>query len=438
MITVRTTLLVCGFAALTACGGRDVILSGERVDIRDGIGSEAVDTAEANQSVSISLPATQANANWTHRNGSAQHRLQHPAYSGSLTPVWTADIGSGDSRRARITADPIVAGGRIFTLDALSQVVATSTSGATLWARNLTPGIERGTDASGGGLAFAGDRLFVTTGFGELTAIDAATGSEIWSQDLDAPGGSAPTVAGDLVYVTSRDSRAWAVEVDSGRIRYTVDGTPSSSNFAGGAGAAIAGDLVVFPFPSGEVMAMFRQGGLRRWSSTVSGERDGRAAASVSDISGDPVVDGNRIYVGNQSGRVVALNATNGDRIWTATEGALSPVWPEGGSLFLVNDLNELVRLDSNDGSRLWGTQLPVFVEKRTRRQRTIFAHYGPVLASGRLIVASSDGNVRLFNPQDGSLIGQAELRGGAASNPAVAGGTLYLVTKRGQLVAFR
>ncbi|MDG1801868.1 MAG: quinoprotein, partial [Paracoccaceae bacterium] len=42
------------------------------------------------------------------------------------------------------------------------------------------------------------------------------------------------------------------------------------------------------------------------------------------------------------------------------------------------------------------------------------------------------------FNPQDGSLIGQAELRGGAASNPVVAGGTLYIVTKSGQLVAFR
>jgi outer membrane protein assembly factor BamB len=150
------------------------------------------------------------------------------------------------------------------------------------------------------------------------------------------------------------------------------------------------------------------------------------------------VIDGNRVYVGNQSGRIVALNIGNGERIWTATEGALSPVLPAGGSVFLVNDLNELVRLNDEDGSRIWGVQLPVFVEGRARRQRTVYAHYGPLLAGGRLYVASSDGNMRAFDPTSGGLIGAVSLAGGAASNPIVAGGVLYVVTKRGQLVAFR
>jgi outer membrane protein assembly factor BamB len=427
-------------ATLVACGEKDIRLSGDRLDIRDGTnGAEAV-AASTNTAAPIRLAAQQNNASWTHRNGGPEHLISHPAYSGAFTPVWTNNIGQGDSRRARITADPVVAAGRVFTLDANAQVVATAAnSGGTVWSRDLTPGSDGGRDASGGGLAIAGDKLFVTTGFGELVALDVATGTELWTQNLEAPGGSAPTVSGDLVYVAARDSRAWAVEVETGRIRYTIGGTPSEAGFAGGAGVAVAGDLAIFPFPSGEVVASFRQGGLQRWSTSVAGERRGRAAASAaSDISGDPVVVGNRVYVGNQSGRLVALDVSNGDRIWTATEGALSPVWPAGDSVFLVNDLNELVRLNDSNGARIWAVPLPVFAETRARRQRTVYAHYGPVLAGGRLIVASSDGIMRAFDPVSGNLVGQAELRGGAASHPVVAGGTLYIVTKRGQLVAFR
>ena len=168
-------------------------------------------------------------------------------------------------------------------------------------------------------------------------------------------------------------------------------------------------------------------------------DRIGQAASRISDIAGDPVIDGGRVYVGNISGGLVALDAFSGERIWTATEGAVSPVWPTGGSVFLVNDLNQLVRLDASDGSVIWRVQLPEFFDTGTfRSKRTVFAHYGPVLAGGRLIVASSDGQVREFSPTSGALIGATALDGGAASNPVVASGTLYVVTKAGQLVAFR
>ena len=40
--------------------------------------------------------------------------------------------------------------------------------------------------------------------------------------------------------------------------------------------------------------------------------------------------------------------------------------------------------------------------------------------------------------PTDGSLSYSAEIPGGAAAQPAVAGGTLYVVSGKGQLLAFR
>lgn len=416
---------------LAACGEDDVILPGERSDLRDT-------PALVNIVRPINLPEAQANADWTHRNGGPAHQIGHPALGGTLTPVFQADIGEGDSRRARITADPVVAGGVIYTVDARATVTATSTTGETLWSRDLTPSRDNPNDASGGGVSVGGGQVYVTTGFGEITALNAANGQVIWVQDLDAPANAAPTLGDGLVYVVARDSTAWALETTTGRVRWQQSGTPSNANFGGGAAPAVKGDIAIFPFPSGEVVATFPEGGLRRWSSVVSGDRLGRAASLINDIAGDPVIDGNRVYVGNFGGRIVALDIFDGTRIWTASEGAISPVWPVDDAVFLINDVNELVRLDANSGLPVWRVSLPDVDAERAARQKRVFAHYGPILAGGRLIITSSDGAIRQFDPTSGALLGEVELPGGAASAPVVAGQTLYVVSKTGQLHAFR
>lgn len=422
-------------ALLAACDAPDVILPGERLDIRDGMPGQAA--AFVNQSRPIGLPAATLNSDWTMRNGGPTHLLGNPALGASLTQVFSVDIGQGDTRRARITADPVVAGGIVYTLDSNARVTATATSGAPVWTHDLSPALDNGS-ASGGGLAFGGGRLFVTTGYGELTALDAATGAELWTQDLNAPGGSAPTVVGDLVYVTARDDTAWALKTDTGRIQWTLTATPGGATFSGGAGVAVSGGTAVVPFASGEVIGAFALGGDRRWSSVVAGTRLGSAMGSIADISADPVIDGSRAYVGNVGGRVIAVNAQNGERIWDAEEGATGPLWAAGGSLFFVNDLSQLVRLDAALGTPIWKVDLPRYTERRAKRQKAIVAHYGPILAGGRIILVSADGLLRQYDPASGALIGTVALPAGATSNPVVAGGTLYVVTSRGQLVAFR
>ncbi|MBL4810790.1 MAG: PQQ-binding-like beta-propeller repeat protein [Rhodobacteraceae bacterium] len=420
-------------AVLTGCGGaNDVILPGERIDVRPAMVVE-------NQAPALALPAPRVNADWTHRGGNAQHRLPHPALAANLTLAFTQDIGAGNNRRHRITADPIVLDGRVFTLDSAAQVSAVSTAGELLWSHDLTPAGDGASDASGGGMAAQDGTLFVTTGFGRITALNAVTGAEIWSQDLNAPGSAAPTVSDGLVFVVSRDSRAWALEAETGRIKWQSDGTPSASNVAGGAGVAVSGDIAIFPFPSGEVLGAFPQGGLRRWSSIIAGNRVGEAVSvAANDIGADPVIDGNVIYVGNVSGRVAALRLADGERLWTAVTGATSPIWVEAGSLFLVNDINELIRLNASDGSITWHVQLPVFEQEANWRQHTRYVHFGPILAGGRLIVGSSDGLLRQFDPVSGASLGDVVLPAGAASLPVVAGNVLYIILENGQLAALR
>jgi len=445
---MKLTRIVTGVAIaalLAACGQKEEILPGERLDLRAPLDeAAATDTngvaadASVNRALAINLPAPVNHAQWTHRNGTPQHRITHPALASTLTHAWNVSIGAGDNRKYRITADPVVAAGRIFTLDSQATVMAHSTAGAKIWAQDVTPASDRGGDASGGGLAVAGDTLFVTSGFGELVALDAATGAKRWVQKLDAPATGAPAVRDGIVYVTSRDSRAWAIDAANGRIKWELQGAPTPSVMVGGTAPAVSDKFAIFAYGSGELVAAFRKGGVRVWASSVSGKRRGRAYAGITDITGDPVIDGDVVYAGSQSGRVVALNLGSGERIWTAKEGAYSPVWPAGGSVFLVSDESHLVRLDAATGETIWSVELPYYIKDKPRRRKAVYANYGPVLAGGRLIVAGSDGVIRSFNPVDGSLVSSIDISGGATTNPVVVNGVLYVVSTKGQLHAFR
>ncbi|WP_380052913.1 PQQ-binding-like beta-propeller repeat protein [Falsihalocynthiibacter sp. SS001] len=444
VIPRKSKSLIAGFvvaALLAACGNKEEILQGERLDIRAPMSATAnPENASGAVATAPSFAARRASVNgsWTHTNGSPQHLISHPALGTNLRPLWSVDIGEGDSARYRISTNPVASGGRIYTMDSRSQVMAHATNGGKVWSRNLTPPTESRDDTAGGGLAISGDILIASTGFGELVAMSAATGGTIWTQRLDAVLSGPPTIYNGLVYAVTRDNVAWALNLNDGRIQWQLAAAPSDSGILGAASPSVNSNIALFPFSSGEIIATFPKGGLRVWSASLAGRRAGAAYAGFNDITSDPVIVGGSVYAGNAAGRTIKVDRNNGEVIWTATEGAYGPVWPEGNSVFLINDQAALVRLNSSTGQTLWKVDLPYFTEEKIKKRKSIYAHYGPVLAGGRLWVGSSDGALRSFNPTTGALLSTVELPGGATSAPIVVGQTLYIVTKDGSLRAFR
>lgn len=427
--------------ALSACSERQTILQGVRQDPKTAVIGEEPDPGALAPvpaaAQPISLPGARANAEWTHRGGTATHDIGNVALNGVLTPVWQANIGAAGGRKHRITADPVVSGGRVFTIDSRALVSATGSNGATLWQTDLTPASDRADDASGGGLALGGGLVFATTGFSELVALDPASGAAVWRQKFDAAPAGAPAYADGRVYVTARDGSAWGLSATDGKVLWTLPGQPGSG-VTGGTSPAVDGRQVIFPFSSGLMIAADKTSGQGLWNAYVAGQRQGRAYASVRDVTGDPVIAGGVVYAATSSGRIVAVNADTGLPVWSAGEGAVSPPLVAGGSVFVVNDEDQLVRLNASSGEVIWRVDLPYFVKDKLPKRKTIYAYYGPILAGGRLVVTSSGGSVQSFDPASGTLVGSAELPGGAATGPAVAGGTLYVVSTSGKLVAFR
>ncbi|MEM9550988.1 MAG: PQQ-binding-like beta-propeller repeat protein [Pseudomonadota bacterium] len=436
----RAVPIVAGAATLllTACSEPEIVLPGLREDIRPEGAAPTQIAITARETRAIRLPSATSNSSWPQAFGTPAFRTAHPALRTTPQRVWSVGIGAGDSRRQRITASPIVGGGLIYTLDAAARVSAVTPSGAVRWSADVTPSRSNEGDATGGGLAYDNGTVYVSLGFGDLVALDATSGAVRWRQRLDATGSGMPTVSDGIVYVVAGDETGWAIDAATGRVRWQVDATPSIANVLGAPAPAITARLAVFAFGSGEVVATFKSGGVQRWTATVSGQREGVALARYSDLTGMPVVVGNSIYVGNQSGRLVSLDAENGARNWTLQQGTTGPAWPAGDSIFAITDTQQLIRVDAGSGEIIWAAPLPGFTRETGGRRVEIFAHYGPVLAGGRVVVVSNDGRLRSFSPESGALVGTVDIPDGATSPPAVAGNTLYVLSTTGDLHAFR
>lgn len=425
--------LLAAVLTLAACGSSEPILPGDRFPVRPQVAPlSATDAAAA---APVALPAPVANADWSHRTGTAGGRLAHPALSPQPQLRWSADIGAGETRRSRLLASPIAAGGLIFALDAEGLLSAVTGQGGGAWSRTLVPEGQLADAGPGGGLAQQGGVLYATTGFGEVFALNPASGAVIWRRTLEGPIGAAPSVADGRVVVVVRNDTAYALDAASGATLWRAQGV-GGTGVLGGATAALGGQLAVVPFASGEVLGLLARNGLQIWGTAVTGGRRELVRNRISDITGDPVIDGGVVYASNQGGRTIKLDLRSGERLWTMAEGAYGPAWPVGGAVFLLSDLGALVRADAGTGAVVWSVQLPEYYD--TRRRIAAIPHYGPVLAGGRLWVASGDGLLRAFSPTSGAALGEIALPGGAASSPVVAGGVMYVVSRDGRLHAFQ
>ena len=198
---------------------------------------------------------------------------------------------------------------------------------------------------------------------------------ELWTQDLASYGGASPTVYENLLYIAARDGAAWAIDTSNGRIKWQVAGPTVAASHTGGPGPAVSDKYAVFPLGTGDVLASFRKGGLRSWSSGLSGARLGLASTQVRDLTGQPVIEGSSVYLASSVGRMAAVDLNTGLRIWTAKQGSQGHILVAGGAVFAVGDAGNLIRLSKDDGALIWSTPLPKFTKKSVKSRAKIHTH---------------------------------------------------------------
>ena len=201
----RTRVALLAFAALSASGcsifkksGPKTPVLGERVAVLTTEQDVAVDPATA--ALPMDLPAATVNADWAQSGGNASKSMGQLALGTSLGEAWAVSIGEGGNAKARLASPPVVAGGRVYTIDTQSTVRAfDARTGATVWATQF--GTEKGNNLSlfGGGVGFDEGRVYAENGLGYVAALDASNGGIVWQVHPGGPLRGSPTIAGGTV-----------------------------------------------------------------------------------------------------------------------------------------------------------------------------------------------------------------------------------------------
>jgi outer membrane protein assembly factor BamB len=398
----------------------------------------------------IEVAPAYKNVSWTQPGGEADHTLHHLSASLTFERAWTADIGKASGKRARITAPPVIAEGKLYVLDAEAKVTAfDSATGATLWERELAPELDEKkrlrdfmvrTKPSelgfGGGVAFDDNKVFVTSGFGFAAALNAETGEELWRTKTDSAVRTPPTAYRGAVYFVTNTNEAIALAQSDGKRRWGFQSFEESARILSAASPAAAGDLVVAPFSSGEVVAFMADNGRALWNDTLARNTTLTALSELNDIAGSPVIDRGLVYVVSHAGKLIAIDLRSGERAWEAPVASLQMPWVAGDFVYIVSVEGELVCLKRDDGAVMWVSQLERYKNEKKRKGRIAWS--GPVLAGGSLILVSTQGDIVKASPQDGTFEEAAELGDGSIIPPIVADDMVYLLSDSGKLYAFR
>jgi outer membrane protein assembly factor BamB len=425
-------------------------LRGERISVMAS--DEALRIDDTLKGVDVVLPPPYKNAEWPEPGGYASNAMYHLEASGPLRRIWDQDAGKGSDKDSRLTAAPIVADGRVFVLDSEAHVFAfDAQSGHALWDRSIAPegaddslifglfGTDNSVDPSkgfGGGVAYDDGKIFVTSGFGDVVALDARSGKKVWTQSLGVPIVNAPTANGGRVFVSTQQNHLYALAQNDGRRLWDHQGISESAGILESTSAAVAGEYVLVPYSSGEIYAIRVLNGRSAWNDVLTHSGVSTALSELDDIAGRPVIDRDIVFAISHSGIMAAINLNTGDRLWSRDIGGIQTPWAAGDYVYVLSTEQQVICLTRKEGKVKWIHQLQRWQDPEDKKGPIVWA--GPVLVSDRLVLVSSNGIAAALSPYTGVLIGKMEIPAGTYIAPVIANGTMYLYTSNAELVALR
>ncbi|MDT7951860.1 MAG: PQQ-binding-like beta-propeller repeat protein [Acetobacteraceae bacterium] len=439
-MSLRRRALMLGLPfAVSGCGLFDSILGENKAKLsgtREAIlGSRGGLTVDAANGQTVTVPAPINVAEWVEAGGNATHAFGNIAVTG-LKPAWTADVGAGGGYRAKLTAQPLIQNGSVYTMDSDGKVSAFDlATGSRRWHTDTQADDNRSTNI-GGGIAIGGGKIYATTGRGEALALDAGTGAIQWRKDIGVPARSGPTLSNNRMHFTTIDDQLLALSLPTGERAWSYTAETAKTTVLTDAAPAISDGFVVAGFGSGELVSVRADSGVLAWSDTLASSRGRNSSVDLSAIRALPVIDSGRLYAIGVGGLMVSLDLRSGRRLWERDVGGGQTPWLAGEWLFVQTSGQALAAINAGDGRVRWIQDLPRWDNPAKERDPIFWS--GPLMVNGKLLLAGTSSTAVTINPLDGRILGTQTMSSSVSVAPVAAAGTVLILCNDGTLQAFR
>ncbi len=352
--------------------------------------------------------------------------LGHSGYSASTSPstnktLWTQQTGGA------VFSSPSVSEGVVYVSSGDGNLYALdATYGSQLWRSQI------GCFNTLSSPAIANGVLYVGSDGGNIFALNQTTGVEIWTYSITGQrvDYSSPTVSDGIIYIGS-----YSYTYNDNYTTINYDGYLNALNASDGRlvwqdhiGAVVSSQAVV----NGVVYAGSMSGNASRGSVFALNAANGAQIWSVQTeaVVSSPAVVNNVVYIASINGTVYALNSLTGNKVWNyqTNEQIMGSPAISSGVVYidgLSNNDHALFALDAYTGNQLWTSPVGA-------------AFSSPTVADGVVFVGSTDGAVYAVNDSTGSTVWSYHSSSHAYvySSPCVVEGVVYIGSADGNVYA--
>lgn len=357
-----------------------------------------------------------------------------------LKEVWSSGVGDGQGiGLTQLT--PTIDADKIYTVDHEGIVSALNRqNGKKLWSKNVTKSL---TGWSGkvvhlfkeqdlnhgitGGIGYADGMLYVGNYAGEVVALSASNGKEIWRKQLKGEISSVPQSNGQVVAVQTMNGKLFVLDAKTGADMWFFENPPPLLTLRGSAAPVVTDSAIYTGFANGRLMAFNPSNGLILWEQRMAVPKGRSELDRMVDIHASPLLKDGILYVGTYQGRIAAVSRGTGASVWGIDGSTSESLAASDDKLFVSQSDGKVVAYSLTSGEQLWQN------EKLLRRRLS-----GPQVFGDYIAVVDFEGYMHVINQVTGELVARERVdRHGVRAPMLTDGQMLYVYGNGGSLMTF-
>lgn len=333
--------------------------------------------------------------------------------------IWRTSVG----KAGRYLFSPIAVGDAVYAAGQSGTVAKIDgKTGKEIWRAKLPTNLSAGIGSDGTLTAVGGLRGGVY--------VLGADGKLLWKGNVPGEIISPPLVGNGFVVVRTIDGQVNGFNAQTGELKWVYHNRAVPLNLRVSAGMIFAGDVAVLAgFPGGGLAAINLKTGDDFWQTPVSYPKGVTEVERINDVTGAPTLVGARACAVTFQGRIGCFDANSGNAIWEKPFSSASGVAQDSsGTVVSSDDWSVVSAFNADDGQQLWRN------DKLKNRSLGVPLLFGP-----SVVLGDYKGFVHFLSRDDGSFIARLSTDGSAiTAAPVLAGDTLVVQTKDGELFGFR
>jgi len=246
---------------------------------------------------------------WLGKDNTAIPGALPPLASNTVTwtPSWNVSLGKSVKKQdAYLRLKPAIDGSMIYVANHQGLVKAVNkTTGQVLWSKQQTQKLVSGP-------AVGAENLVFSTNNAGISVIRKLDGHELWHASVSSEVLSLPLIVDDQVIVKTIDGHLYAFNRRTGEKQWVIDHGAPSLVLRASSSPVVYSNMVLVGFSDGKLDAIDLETGRVVWQRSMGYASGASDVERLADISSDPLVRGDVVYLASYQGYMVAMSPKQG------------------------------------------------------------------------------------------------------------------------------